>query len=108
MPARETGRPPPITQPRLPGFDTGAPPQREPAMAYRIATLVGSLRRDSINRKFAHALARLAPADFEFQFPAIGDLPLYDQDHDKDPSPQVRRLKQQVRDAHGVVFVTPE
>ena len=34
---------------------------------YRIAVVVGSLRKDSFNRKLATALARLAPADFAFQ-----------------------------------------
>jgi 1-acyl-sn-glycerol-3-phosphate acyltransferase len=57
-------------------------------MAYRIATLVGSLRRESINRKFAHALVKLGPGDFQFEFLEIGDLPLYNQDHDADQAPQ--------------------
>ena len=77
-------------------------------MAIRIATIVGSLRRESINRQFAHALSRLAPADFAFDFLEIGDLPLYDQDQDANQAEPVRRLKQQVREAQGVVFVTPE
>jgi chromate reductase len=77
-------------------------------MAYRIATLVGSLRRESINRKFAHALVKLAPGDFQFEFLEIGDLPLYNQDHDADQAPQVKRLKVQVRESQGVLFVTPE
>ena len=77
-------------------------------MATRIATVVGSLRRESFNRKFAHALARLAPEGFEFEFLEIGDLPLYDQDQDTHQAAPVKRLKQQVRDAHGVLFVTPE
>ena len=77
-------------------------------MATRIATVVGSLRRESLNRKFAHALARLAPEGFEFEFLEIGDLPLYDQDQDTHQAAPVKRLKQQVRDAHGVLFVTPE
>jgi chromate reductase len=77
-------------------------------MAYRIATLVGSLRRESINRKFAHALVKLGPGDFQFEFLEIGDLPLYNQDHDADQAPQVKRLKVQVRESQGVLFVTPE
>lgn len=77
-------------------------------MATRIATIIGSLRRESINRKFAHALARLAPADFAFDFLEIGDLPLYDQDQDAHQAEPVKRLKQQVRESQGVVFVTPE
>ena len=77
-------------------------------MAYRIATLVGSLRRESFNRQFAEALVKLAPGDFNFDFLEIGDLPLYNQDDDANQAPQVKRLKQQLRDAQGVLFVTAE
>lgn len=75
---------------------------------YRIAVVVGSLRRDSFNRKFAHALARLAPPAFSFEQVEIGDLPLYNQDDDDDPADQVKRLKAQITAAHGLLFVTPE
>ena len=49
---------------------------------YRIALIVGSLRRESFNRKLAEALVRLAPRDFVFHRCEIGDLPLYNQDDD--------------------------
>ena len=76
--------------------------------AYRIAVLAGSLRQDSLNRKLATALATLAPPDFSFQQCALGDLPLYNQDDDKNQSEAVRRLKSEISAAQGVVFVTPE
>jgi chromate reductase len=50
---------------------------------YQIAVIVGSLRRDSLNRKLARAMAKLAPSDFVFQPVEIGDLPLYNQDNDE-------------------------
>ena len=73
-----------------------------------IAVIVGSLRRDSLNRKLATALARLAPADFSFTQLQIGDLPLYNQDDDANPAPQVQRLKSEIAAAKGLIFVTPE
>jgi chromate reductase len=76
--------------------------------AYTIAVITGSLRRDSFNRKLAHALAKLAPADFSFHEIEIGDLPLYNQDDDASPAPQVTRLKSEITSAHGLIFVTPE
>ncbi len=76
--------------------------------AYTIAVITGSLRRDSFNRKLAHALAKLAPADFSFHEVEIGDLPLYNQDDDASPAPQVSRLKSEIKAAHGLIFVTPE
>jgi chromate reductase len=75
---------------------------------YDIAVLVGSLRKDSFNRRLAHALAMLAPADFALKQLEIGDLPPYNQDHDATPSDQVRRLKGEISASKGVIFVTPE
>lgn len=45
-----------------------------------VAVLVGSLRRDSINRKLAHAMAKLAADKLEFRFVELGDVPLYNED----------------------------
>jgi chromate reductase len=73
-----------------------------------IAVVVGSLRKDSFNRKLAAALARLAPAEFEFRTLAIDDLPLFNQDHEEDPAAPVKRLKSEVLAADGLLFVTPE
>ena len=75
---------------------------------YKIAVVVGSLRRESFNRKFAHALAKLAPPDFALQEVQIGDLPLYNQDDDANPAASVKRLKAEIAASQGVVFVTPE
>jgi len=75
---------------------------------YRIAVVVGSLRKDSFNRKLATGLSRLAPADFAFQQLEIGDLPLYNQDDDGHQAEAVVRLKAELAAAHGVLFVTAE
>ena len=75
---------------------------------YKIAVVVGSLRKDSFNRKLASAIAKLAPADFSFRQVEIGDLPLYNQDDDANQAPSVKRLKSEIADAQGVVFVTAE
>ncbi len=74
----------------------------------RIAIIVGSLRRESFNRKFANALAKLAPSNFSFQQPQIGDLPLYNQDDDASQAAVVKRLKAEIAAAQGLLFVTPE
>ena len=75
---------------------------------YKIAVVVGSLRHDSFNRKLATAVARLAPSDFSFTQVQIGDLPLYNQDDDANQAVPVKRLKGEILDASGVLFVTPE
>lgn len=75
---------------------------------FQIAVIVGSLRRDSFNRKLATALAKLAPADFSFKQLEIGDLPLYNQDDDAKQAAPVLRLKSEIEKSQGLIFVTPE
>ena len=74
----------------------------------QIAVIVGSLRRDSFNRKLATAIAKLGPADFSFTQVQIGDLPLYNQDDDANQAEPVKRLKAGIAAAQGLLFVTPE
>ena len=75
---------------------------------YNIAVLVGSLRKESFNKQLANALAGLAPQDFAFKTSRIDDLPLYNQDDDAHQAEPVLRLKSEIRDADGLLFVTPE
>ena len=75
---------------------------------YRVAVLVGSLRKDSFNQRLARAVEALAPKNFSFAHIAIGDLPLYNQDHDASPSERVKRHKSEIEAADALLFVTPE
>lgn len=75
---------------------------------YQIAVVVGSLRKESLNRKFANAIVKLAPAEFSFKQVQIDDLPLYNQDDDANPAESVKRLKREITAAKGLLFVTPE
>jgi chromate reductase, NAD(P)H dehydrogenase (quinone) len=75
---------------------------------YNIAVIVGSLRKASFNRSLAGAIIKLAPAEFTFKQLEIGDLPLYNQDDDGNPSDSVKRLKSDINTAQGLIFVTPE
>jgi len=75
---------------------------------YKIAVVVGSLRKDSYNRKLANAIVKLAPPEFSFQQVQISDLPLYNQDDDVNQAESVKRLKNEIKSAQGILFVTPE
>ena len=75
---------------------------------FQIAVIVGSLRKDSLNRQLANALARMAPPEFELRQPRLDDLPLYNQDDDANQAEPVKRLKSEILAASGVIFVTPE
>ncbi|MDO8280079.1 MAG: NAD(P)H-dependent oxidoreductase [Burkholderiaceae bacterium] len=77
-------------------------------MSIRIAVFVGSLRKDSLNRKLALALAKMAPAEVKLELVQIGDLPLYNQDDDANQADAVKRMKAEVKAATGLIFVTPE
>ena len=77
-------------------------------MPKQIGYVVGSLRKESINRKLANALIRLGPADFTFKELRIADLPPYNQDQDHAQAPEVQRLKSELRAVDAVIFVTPE
>ncbi len=75
---------------------------------YKIAVVVGSLRKDSYNRKLADSIIKLAPKEFSFTHLSIGDLPLYNQDDDENPAAPVKKLKADIAAAQGLLFVTPE
>lgn len=78
------------------------------AILPRIAVIVGSNRRDSINRKLAVALVRLGAGKFEVTFARIDDLPMYNQDNEGALPPEVVRFKDEIARADGVLIVTPE
>ncbi len=77
-------------------------------MAYKIAIIVGSLRKDSLNRKVARSICALRNDNLDCSMVDIGDLPLYNQDLDANPPEQWTRFRQQVGAADGVLFVSPE
>jgi chromate reductase len=75
---------------------------------YRVGYIVGSLSTQSINRKLAHALIRLAPEGMEFTEIGIGDLPLYNYDLDGDFPEAALRFKEKVAAQQALLIVTPE
>lgn len=77
-------------------------------MAYKIAIIVGSLRKDSINKKIARSICALRGENLDCSMIEIGDLPLYNQDLDSDPPEQWVRFRQEVAAADGVLFCSPE
>jgi chromate reductase, NAD(P)H dehydrogenase (quinone) len=74
----------------------------------QIAVVVGSLRKESINRRLAQAVVKLAPAHITFTWLRMDDLPLYNQDDDGSQHASVLRLKKEISAAHALLFVTPE
>jgi chromate reductase len=77
-------------------------------MAKDIVVIVGSLRRESLNRRMANALRELAPASLNLEIVEIGQLPLYNQELDADPPAAWQEFRARVKKADGVLFITPE
>ncbi len=75
---------------------------------YKVAVLIGSLRKESMNRKLALAIAKLAPSRFTFEHIAVDDVPLYNQDLDSNMPEQALRLKKAIEATDALLFVTPE
>lgn len=75
---------------------------------YTVGYFVGSLAKNSINRKLAAALVRLAPPDLPMREIPIRDLPLYSYDYDKAYPPAGQTLKDAIARVDAVLFVTPE
>jgi chromate reductase len=73
-----------------------------------VAVFVGSLRKDSYNRKLAKALIALAPESLLLEIVEINNLPFYNQDFEENPSQEVLKFRQKVQAADAVLFVTPE
>jgi chromate reductase len=75
---------------------------------FTVAVIVGSLRKDSINRKVANALIEVAPANLKCEIVEIGQLPLYNQDSDAAPPAVYTAFRDKIRPFGAVLFVTPE
>src|SRR5471030_2624602 len=75
---------------------------------FKLGVIVGSNRRDSINRKLAQALIKLGSEHFDANIIRIDDLPLYNQDLEAALPEEVARFKVHIAQSDAVLFVTPE
>jgi chromate reductase len=74
----------------------------------KLGVVVGSNRKESINRRLALALGRLGAGTFEAKLIRIDDLPMYNQDHEQPVPAPVARFKSEVEASDALLFVTPE
>jgi chromate reductase len=109
------GVPPPKVRASIPRVNGKAQPRRDlgrrsPSMPQprTVAVLIGSLRKDSVNRKIARAIEALGPTHLKFEEIPIGELPLYNQDDEASPPAAVVAFRDRVRAADAVLFATPE
>jgi chromate reductase len=75
---------------------------------YRIAVIVGSLRKESYNLKTAKALIGLAPESLSLELLSIAELPMFNEDLEATPPSEWTTFREQIRAADGLLFLTPE
>lgn len=78
------------------------------AASYSVAVLVGSLRKDSFNRKMAKTLAKLAPDGLKLDIVEIGDLAYYNEDVEANAPTSWIQFRTKIKAADAILFVTPE
>jgi chromate reductase len=74
----------------------------------KILAIVGSLRKDSYNRKLALIVKELVGDRADFSLLEYGDIPLFNEDIEKPTPEAVRLVYDEVRAADGLWFFTPE
>ncbi len=75
---------------------------------YNIVVIVGSLRKESFNKKLMRAIDKLNHPLLKFTLLDLKDIPLYNQDDEMDMPSAAKHLKKTVENADGILFVTPE
>ncbi len=74
----------------------------------KIGVLIGSLRKDSYNRKIALTLMRLAPKSLEMNIIEIGQLPFFNQDEEASPPQAWVQFREAIKPLDGLLLITPE
>ena len=74
----------------------------------KIIALVGSLRRNSLNRQLAKEAERILGDRAEFDLLDYSDVPLFNQDIEKPAPEAVSRLREAIKSANGIWFFSPE
>lgn len=77
-------------------------------MAKKIALLVGSLRKESFNRKIANEIIRLSPKSLKMEIVEIGNLPFYNEDLEEKAPKEWTDFRKTIKNSDGVLFVSPE
>ena len=75
---------------------------------YKIAVVVGSLRKESFNLKIANTLIAQSPESLSLEVVDIANLPIFNEDLENTPFSEWEIFREQVKAADGVIFLTPE
>lgn len=75
---------------------------------YNVVALVGGISKESINQRLFHEVVRLNTQNIVFETFDISTLPFYCQDIENNYPPNVVKLKNMIKDADAILFITPE
>jgi chromate reductase len=78
------------------------------AAPHPVATIIGSLRKESFSLKIAHALAKLAPATLQLQIVTLHEISFFNQDLEAAPPADWLKFRETLHNSSGVLFITPE
>lgn len=74
----------------------------------KVAIIVGSLRKESFNRKVANEFIRLAPKSLTLEIVEINDLTFFNEDIENNPPQSWTDFKSKVAESDAILFVSPE
>lgn len=74
----------------------------------KVVGIVGSLRKESYNKRIAAFIKERFKDKLDIELIFLHDLPPFNQDLEKDPPETVKQFKNKIREAEGILFVTPE
>lgn len=74
----------------------------------KIVAIVGSLRKESFNRKITNYIKDRYKEKLEIEILSLNDLIIFDEDIEKDPPEAVNIFKEKIKSSEGILFVTPE
>jgi chromate reductase len=77
-------------------------------MKFKVAVVIGSLRKESFSRKMDQALIKIQPENLNLEIVEIGALQMYNQDLDESAPKEWTEFRQQIKAADAVLFITPE
>jgi chromate reductase, NAD(P)H dehydrogenase (quinone) len=75
---------------------------------YKVAVLIGSLRKQSFNRAVVLEIAKLAPETLVFEIVEIGGLAFYNEDDEPAPPEAWVSFRQTIKTADALLFAAPE
>ena len=74
----------------------------------KLVAIVGSLRKGSYNKQLADTIKERHGQTFDLEILDLGLLPHFDQDTENNPPMSVIDFKRKVKEADGVIIITPE